>query len=446
MSPITPISGWAAAARPRCGQHARPPQLQSPQLLALLGFAGVQLSNAAPPAVLLVTLTRQGQGAPTQYSVSTGWQPRAVLQLQHLMIIRVRHHGRLQLIRLNRRRQHLCGQTSLAKVMGRRPLTLALARRMQNFEAWRRPPPPAAAPATMPFAFNGMLLVLCAALYAPTAAAGGLSFAAPLFGEGMILQRGDGTRVWGTGAAPGSTVTISLSPAGGDIVHSSATALSGGNWSVEMPRIGAAASASLSVTDGTDTAQLSDVAVGDIMLCSGQSNMGLGMCSSQSKTQTPQQALDALPAGLRVFLWYGSGPGGGSGKRCKTSSGVYSVTPSKSWFTANATTAGGFSAVCLLTVQRLHEANNGTVPVGAVESCVSGTSVQRWMPPGTDTNDPLNCSYRGHNVCGDLWTGNIEPLLPISVSAVLWDQGEADAKRDNASCEPKLLSPECVDG
>ena len=82
---------------------------------------------------------------------------------------------------------------------------------------------------------------------------------------------------------------------------------------------------------------------------------------------------------------------------------------------------------------RLLQARNGSVPIGAVESCVSGTSVQRWQPPGTDPHDSYNCTYRGHNVCGDLWTNNIEPLLPLTVSAVLWDQGEADAKRNNAS-------------
>lgn len=160
-----------------------------------------------------------------------------------------------------------------------------------------------------------------------------------------------------------------------------------------------------------------------VVLCTPQ--MGFGMCGSQSATQTPQQALDALPDGLRVFYWYGSGPAGGAGKRCQTSSGVASVTPSKRWFVANASTAGGFSAVCLLTVQRLHEANHGRVPVGAVESCVSGTSVQRWQPPGTDQHDFYNCTYRGHNVCGDLWQTGIEPLLPLVVSAVLWDQVRA---------------------
>ena len=267
---------------------------------------------------------------------------------------------------------------------------------------------------------------------------GQLTFAAPLFGEGMLLQRGAGTRVWGTGATPGATVTVSLAAPGAAAAaaNASTTAQAGGNWSVTLPAIAAAHSATLSATDSStahgSTVQLT-VAVGDLILCGGQSNMGFGMCGSQSANQTPQQALDALPAGLRVFYWYGSGPGGGAGKKCKTSSGATSVTPAKTWFMANASTAGGFSAVCLLTVQRLHEASNGTVPVGAVESCVSGTSVQRWQPPGTDLHDSYNCTYRGHNVCGDLWTSGIAPLLPLTVSAVLWDQGEADAKRNNAS-------------
>ena len=103
-----------------------------------------------------------------------------------------------------------------------------------------------------------------------------------------------------------------------------------------------------------------------------------------------------------------------------------------------AANAGTFSAVCLLTAQALYDSMNGTVPVGAVESCVSGTSVERWMPPGSAnfTQPWLPACKKGaaSATCqGDLWESGMIPLLPMSFRAALWDQGEADAKRMNAS-------------
>ena len=130
--------------------------------------------------------------------------------------------------------------------------------------------------------------------------------------------------------------------------------------------------------------------------------------------------------------WAGSGPGGSGG--CATSAGTRSVTPHRVWFTSNATTAGSFSAVCLLTAKALHESLGGAVPVGAVESCVSGTSVERWMPPLSSICTPPWLPLCPRKPChGDLWQSEMVPLLPMTFRAVLWDQGEADAKRTNAS-------------
>jgi hypothetical protein len=54
------------------------------------------------------------------------------------------------------------------------------------------------------------------------------------------------------------------------------------------------------------------------------------------------------------------------------------------------------------------------------------------MPPGFDP-DIAPCTYRNHSICGDLWNSGIVPLLPMSFKAVIWDQGEADAKKANSS-------------
>jgi hypothetical protein len=147
--------------------------------------------------------------------------------------------------------------------------------------------------------------------------------------------------------------------------------------------------------------------------------VGFGMCGANKRTppeQTAQQALDSIaPLNLRLFFQMGSGPNGGSGNHsrgnCKTSTGVRVSTPSTSWFTADAVNSGGFSAICLLSAQRLYLAFEGHMPVGAVESCVGGTAVAQWTPP-----------------LGNLWNQWMTPLTPFTFAAALWDQGENDFK------------------
>jgi hypothetical protein len=235
----------------------------------------------------------------------------------------------------------------------------------------------------------------------------------------MILQRG-GAKVWGSGAGPFAniSVTISVARPTGDVVSVVALgkASLAGDWAVVVAAA-AARSAILEASDGVQTATLNDIAVGDVVLCGGQSNMGFGMCGATSKTQTPQQAFDMVAsANLRLFFQEGSGPNGGAGGRgCATSHpGEMSITPAHEWVTLNRTNVGGASAICVLTAHRLATAMPA-VPIGIVESCVSGTPVGDWTPPS-----------------GSLWKAHMIPLLPYTFRLALWDQGEADAKRTSS--------------
>ena len=132
--------------------------------------------------------------------------------------------------------------------------------------------------------------------------------------------------------------------------------------------------------------------------------MGFGMCNTRSANQTTQQALDAVEAAadapgavLRLFDQEGGNSPGSNGG-CNTSNGVVSKTPAKRWFSPKAATAGGFSAICLLSAVKLMQANP-TVPVGAIESCVGGTRVEAWTP----SNWPVDQKPGGPCAPGCLW-------------------------------------------
>jgi sialate O-acetylesterase len=186
------------------------------------------------------------------------------------------------------------------------------------------------------------------------------------------------------------------------------------------------ASASVHGAPVGSNATLRNVAWGDVLICGGQSNMAFALCSAVNNNtaarpgQTAFQAVqsvsfDANP--LRNFMEAG-GPaphGEVQGNICKSHPEVMQ-TPVKQWFNASVNTSGGYSAVCILTAERLRAHLGGDVPVGTVMSCIGGTNVEPWTPPN-----------------GSLYQAHIVPLLPMTFKAAVWDQGEADAKRTSSA-------------
>ena len=85
----------------------------------------------------------------------------------------------------------------------------------------------------------------------------------------MVLDRANAT-VWGVGAKPAATITVSL---GGSASSWKATVSADGAWTVSLggQPPGAGHTLSVKCSDGS-SAQLTDVAFGDVLLCSGQSN------------------------------------------------------------------------------------------------------------------------------------------------------------------------------
>jgi sialate O-acetylesterase len=90
---------------------------------------------------------------------------------------------------------------------------------------------------------------------------------APVFTDHAVLQRGQPIRVWGA-AKPGEAVELSLGEA-----KASATADAEGRWSATFPAREPGAALTLTAQAGGERQTISDLLVGDVWLCSGQSNM-----------------------------------------------------------------------------------------------------------------------------------------------------------------------------
>lgn len=94
---------------------------------------------------------------------------------------------------------------------------------------------------------------------------------AAIFQNGMLLQREKPVAVWGK-AAPDAHIRVSIQGK-----TASATADEGGSWMAELPPLQASARESLAISDGCETIVLDDVAVGEVWIAGGQSNMEFWM-------------------------------------------------------------------------------------------------------------------------------------------------------------------------
>ena len=279
---------------------------------------------------------------------------------------------------------------------------------------------------------------------------------AAIFSDHAVLQRDKPLPVWGS-AAPGESVEIELG-------REKATTLAdeNGRWRVTLaPQPVSTTPLNLTVS-GADRISRQDILLGDVWLCSGQSNMDLtlGAC------QVPEDIAAAYHPLIRHFrVGYN-----------------FAIAPTDdvvgSWAVCTPGTAPGFSAVGYYFGRKV-QAETG-VPIGLLSSSVGGTNIELWISPPTllttpgleDYADqmrkslaiyqdqlasilpaardwaatgadavkagrpiPLPPVWPEHPFsdkvmrprCVTLHNGMIAPLVPLSLRGAIWYQGENNA-------------------
>jgi hypothetical protein len=275
-------------------------------------------------------------------------------------------------------------------------------------------------------------------------------------GDHMVLDRTNAT-VWGVGAKPGAKIGVTLKAPSLRPFHTTAVVGDDGTWAVSLGAQAAGTGHSLGFagSDGS-AAELTDVAFGDVILCSGQSNMEYPLSSIVNGSAVISEG--ATLHDVRVFrvdhlstgtpqstlrwgkLW------DGSGDRCTDRCG------SPLW-SAMSAEVGSFSGVCYLTGRDVYRGLGGKVPIGLVEAAWGGTRIEAWTSPeglakcsgeGTakcgacctegiggwcEEQEPasapacarMNSSNSG-NLCSADYNGMLAPLLPMRFKAMLWYQ------------------------
>jgi len=200
-------------------------------------------------------------------------------------------------------------------------------------------------------------LILATALGLSTHAAAGPL--ASVFSDHAVLQRDQPIKVWGQ-AAPNAPVSVDLS---GASVAASADAQ--GRWSAVLPaRPAGGGPLTLTVQAGAERQVVSDLAMGDVWLCSGQSNMEYPLRRSLNGDGEVASAGDPDIRLLRT---------GKISKPAPQSDLPADVV----WKVSTPRTAADFSAACFFMGRELRK--TARVPIGLIDATWGGSVIQDWI-------------------------------------------------------------------
>ena len=239
---------------------------------------------------------------------------------------------------------------------------------------------------------------------------------ASVFQDSMVLQRELSVPVWGWDE-PGETVTVKFADQ-----TKTAEAGKSGKWMVKLEALKANAKGqTLSVT-GSSKIALNDVLVGEVWICSGQSNMEWPMRLTVNAKEEIAAAKHPL---IRLF----DVPG-------HTTNPLPQDTCPGKWQACNPTSVTGFSAVGFFFGRRLQQELN--VPVGLIGSNWGGTRIEPWTSPdgfrGVKELDAIAKQVGAYNKDSKVGGGSpsaiynamIHPLAPFSMRGAIWYQGESN--------------------
>ena len=178
-----------------------------------------------------------------------------------------------------------------------------------------------------------------------------------MFGNHMVLQRGKPIPVWGW-SDEGQEVKVSFA-------GKSATAKAGkdGRWEVRLPATKASAEGRELTIEGSEKIIIKDVLVGEVWVCSGQSNMEWSVNGALNPNEERQVANHPKIRHIKVP---------------RVPSDSHERNFNANWQVCSPATAGGFTAVGYYFGRTLMQKLG--VPIGLINSSWGGTRIEPWMP------------------------------------------------------------------
>ena len=275
-----------------------------------------------------------------------------------------------------------------------------------------------------------------------------------IFGDHMVLQRGQENKVWGR-AEPREEILVTIAGQEHEVI-----ADSDGQWSLQLESMQAGGPHEL-VVSGYNEVVIRDVLVGEVWLCSGQSNMEWRV----KNTNDPDLVVAAANYPRIRMINY---PNVGSQEP------IWTHKNSK-WMVCSPKTVGEFSAVGFFFGRQLRHTID--VPIGLVNDAWGGSAVEAWIDRdkleadgdfegllqrwqqeeqqygalnAEETTDPkqkkrlqkLKGRMSGNQRPGNIYNGVLKSHLGYGIRGAIWYQGESNAGRAYQYRElfPKMIS------
>jgi len=260
----------------------------------------------------------------------------------------------------------------------------------------------------------------------------GIAFAS-LFQTNMVIQRDKPFVV--SGRAP-SLLKMELTASWNTqtfTVNSDAS----GNWSAIIPASSVNANPQ-TVTikaDGYTSATVSNVLIGDVWLCSGQSNMVMPLDSIAPFTGVVNYKQEIAAANCPLIRMLNIAED-------QESSPITALSFAATWKVCSPTTAGTESAIAYYFAKKLNATLN--IPVGIIVSAVNGSYCQDWANVSVIKNDPALSGIYLYGSSG-FYNGMINPLLTLGLKGFIWYQGENN-EHDTPASNYTLLNSALIKG
>ncbi|MFD2885836.1 sialate O-acetylesterase [Chitinophaga cymbidii] len=239
-----------------------------------------------------------------------------------------------------------------------------------------------------------------------------------IFGDHMVLQQQSPTRWWGT-ARPSATVRITVS---WDKSVYTLKADRNGHWKGVINTPAAGGPHTIALDDGEDKRVISDVLIGEVWLCAGQSNMEMPVMGGRNQPVllADEILLNSHQPSIRLF-------------HIKKNISDTPLTDCDAvWAPSTPAAVGSFSAVAYLFARQLQEKLG--VPVGVIQAAYGATMIESWMSrealqafPPMQPLDALNLQQAAHNHPAVAFHAMIHPIAGFAIRGTLWYQGEQNA-------------------
>jgi sialate O-acetylesterase len=240
-----------------------------------------------------------------------------------------------------------------------------------------------------------------------------------VIGDNMVLQREQPLPIWGW-EEPGKEVTVTLGDA-----KATAKADASGKWLVTLPAMKAGGGSLVLNVSGSSDVTVKNILVGEVWLCSGQSNMEWSV--KQSTNSDAEIAAAKHPNIRHIKIPH------------VPADSPQSDVASPGWQVCSPDTVAGFTAVGYFFGRQLQQELD--VPIGLIGSNWGGTRIEPWTPPVgfqkvpalKDIADKLDQfpakaadGKINHQSPLALYNGMISPLVPYAVRGAIWYQGESN--------------------